>query len=206
MRQSKFLIILCLVLALIGVLIAVNFYIGKPQPQQSGTKPIPETFADINPGPKTTSILAPNGRMTLFVTEGKASSGVTDTFSVSVDSGPQTQIYSETLAEGVTISVPYNTFSPDNKYIFLKKSGPAGITYFALRTDGKPIVKDSQTVDFLSLFNSKYPGEFKVTDVTGWGGMTLIVLNTDKPNGSIGPSFWYDAASDSFISLSTRFN
>lgn len=201
----KLLLIFCLVLVITGVLLVANFYLGRSQP--SSTKSIPQVFADINPGPKTTTILAPNGKMTLVVKEERVKDGVIDTFSTQDEKAPSaTQIYSETLPKGTLISVPFNTFSPDNKYIFLKKTAPNGVTYFVLKTDGTVFAKDEKTIDFLSLFKEKYPDDHSVTDVTGWGGINLIVVNTDKPDGTISHSFWYDVASNSFIQLSTRFN
>lgn len=203
--SHRLLLIFCLVLVITGVLLVANFYLGKSQ--QSGTKSIPPVFADINPGPKTTTILAPNGKMTLIVKEEKVKDGVLDMFSTQDEKAASaTQIFSETLPEGTSISVPYNTFSPDNKYIFLKKIAPTGVSYFVLKTDGTAFAKDEKSIDFLSLFKAKYPDDHSVTDVTGWGGLNLIVVNTDKPDGTISHSFWYDVDSNSFIQLSTRFN
>ena len=55
------------------------------------------------------------------------------------------------------------------------------------------------------LFAQKY-ADYKITDVTGWAAPTLLVVNTDKLDGTVGPSFWFDVASLSFTRLSTRFN
>ena len=73
-----------------------------------------------------------------------------------------------------------------------------------LTVSGKPIIPETQTIEFTKLFESEYP-EYIITEVTGWGGINLIVFNTDKVEGGIGPSFWYDVASRSFIRLSNRF-
>jgi len=117
----------------------------------------------------------------------------------------QKEIYSVNLPSGDTLSIPLNTFSPDDKYVFLKQTGTDGLSYFALTVSGEPITKDSQTADFSSQFAAKYQN-YKITDATGWGGMNLIVFNTDKSTGGQGPSFWYDVPSHSIIQLSTRFN
>lgn len=205
-HHSNLLLIFCLILALIGVLIVMNFYIAKPGSVNSGggSQVIPQSFADITPGPKTTTILAPNGKMNLIVKEEKTKDGTVDTFYSQTDSSGQVQIYTETLAAGTTISVPYNTFSPDNKYIFLKKTTPTGVSYFVLKTDGTAFKNSEQSIDFVSLFNSKYP-DATASDVTGWGGMTLIVINHNNPDGTVKNSFWYDVASNSIIPLSTKF-
>ena len=64
---------------------------------------------------------------------------------------------------------------------------------------------ETPTIEFAELFESKYP-EYKITAVTGWGGLNLIVINTDKIDGGTGPSFWFDLSGHSFIRLSNRFN
>lgn len=199
----RLLLIAGLVLGFVVVAIA-RVYVVKNQKQVSLPARI---FANVTPGPKVTTILAPNGKMTLIVREEKTKNGMVDVFSIQDQKTMQNvQIYSETLAEGAEISVPYNTFSPDNKYIFLKKTGPSSVSYFVLKTDGSSFAKGEKTIDFLSLFNQKYPDTHTVTDVTGWGGVNLIVVNTDKSDGGISHSFWYDVSSNSFIQLSNRFN
>lgn len=114
-------------------------------------------------------------------------------------------IFTKTVPPGVVITVPFNTFSPDNKFIFLKEMGDGYSKHFVLSLSGRDIVQGSQTIDIEPEFAEKYP-DFKITDVTGWGGINLIVVNTDKIEGGIGPSFWFDIGSSSFIRLSTRFN
>lgn len=208
-RQFKVLFLTVFIIAFALVAYALVFSSSKKAQLQQQSQPqvIAQTFAEVKPSPKTTTILAPDGKMDLVVKEEKSGDSMIDTFTVSdASGGPQTQIYSETLPQGTTITIPYNTFSPDNKYIFLRRTDSSGFTYFALRTDGKSVVGTEQTVDFVSLFKEKYSAEYTITDVTGWGGMTLIVINVNKTDGSQGLSFWYDVASNSFIPLATRFN
>ncbi len=102
-------------------------------------------------------------------------------------------------------SLPFNSFSPDDKYIFLKEGEGESAKYLVLRTDSKKLKGDIQTAEIVSLFEAKY-SDFKVTDVTGWGGEYVIVVNTDYKNGKVGPSFWFEPASLGFIRLNTRFN
>ena len=96
-------------------------------------------------------------------------------------------------------------FSSDDKYLFLKETTGNQITYFVLTASGLPVTKDAQTVDFSSLFTAKYP-DYVITDATGWAAPTLVVINTNKTDGKVGPSFWFDVQTKSFIQLSERFN
>jgi hypothetical protein len=98
-----------------------------------------------------------------------------------------------------------NTVSPDNKYFFIKETVPGKTLYLVFSADGKPITKESHYVEFAEKFSARYP-DLKITEATGWGGMNLIVFNTDKADGGSGPSFWFEVPNGSFIQLSNRFN
>lgn len=209
--QLKILILASLVLASFGVWNVYGFY--KERNARVSTPSFPQIQAksqiaatETKNKTKITIIPAPNGEVNMNIREETNGALVTEAFTIiNQKTGKETQIYKETLAQGNSITVPYNTFSPDNKYVFLQKTEANATSYFVLRTDGTPMEKDGQILDFLNLFNEKYP-DFKVTDVTGWGGMGLIVMNTNKQNGEKGPSFWYDVSGKTFIQLSTRFD
>ena len=77
--------------------------------------------------------------------------------------------------------------------------------YIVLRTDGKDMKDGKNYVEITKLFYEKYD-DFVISDVTGWGGEGLIVLNSKSPDGETGPSFWFDLSGFGFIRLSTIFN
>jgi hypothetical protein len=101
--------------------------------------------------------------------------------------------------------LPFNAFSPDNKYIYVYLKNSVATSYIVLRVDGTPILKEGSDLEISSLFNKKYP-TLKITDVTGWAAPTLLIVNTDKVEGGKGPSFWFDVTAHAFIQLSTRFD
>jgi hypothetical protein len=166
-----------------------------PSNVASGTPPFPVVEAQT---PELTNVNSPDGKLTLTMKKEKNQNGIVYTF-ITTDtvSGIQKNIFTKTVSPGDVISIPANTFSPDDKYIFLKEENLGQSDYFAVTPAG--------TLDISGSFSLKYP-KYKITDVTGWGGMTLIVVNTNKEDGSLGPSFWFDISGKSFIQLSTRFN
>lgn len=178
-HRSKIIILVCFLISAVSV-----YFILSSRQESKITYAPPIAIAD---SPKLTDIKSPDGKDTLNVKEEKNKENITYTFTTSK------QIFTKTVPTGTVISVPFNTFSPDNKYIFLQE----GNTYFVPLKD--------EILDINALFLEKHP-EYKITDVTGWGGMTLIVVNTDKVSGGQGPSFWFDVTNQSFIRLSTRFN
>ncbi len=152
-------------------------------------------------------IFSPDGKYTLTVYNASQTNGVLlQTFSVfsEEDKTPVKIFEKESNAQNL-VSVPPNTFSPDNKYIFLRYEDSGKSRYIVLRTDAKDIKEGSKLIEIETLFAEKQ-SNFVITDVTGWGSYSLIVINTDTKDGKKGPSWWFDLSNFSFIRLSSRFN
>lgn len=196
----KFLALIILAVGAIGAVV-----VFRPKARTSQNPPnLPELFAATIPTPTPSSIAvfdSPDGSRSLTMRHQKNSDGsVTYTFSVS-----GADIFTKPVDSSTTFSIPYNTWSPDNKYLFLKESGKDTTSYIVLTSNGTPIKPDFQTIEVTELFVKKYT-DYKITDVTGWGDPTLLIVNTDKVSGGQGPSFWLDLTNLSFIQLSDRFN
>jgi hypothetical protein len=146
-----------------------------------------------------TEVDSPDGKQTLIMKEHwNGNSGTTYALFISSKTEPgEKQIFSKTVGPSEKLLIPYNTWSPDYKYVFLKEDGVHGSSY--------SVIRDFQEVNINQLFAKKY-NQYKITDVTGWAAPTLVIINTNKVDGTVGPSFWFDVSSDSFIQLSTRFN
>ncbi len=148
----------------------------------------------------TQTVISPDGKMELKLTKKKAQGGVIWTASVG-----DKEIFNQTLPESAAVSVPFNTFSPDNKYVFLKETSEDVVSYPVLSTAGSPLSADGSIPEIASLFSQKHP-DYRITEATGWGGINLIVFNTQKATGEAGPSFWFEVPSHAFIQLSSKFN
>ena len=186
-RNSKIIILACFAISAVSVYFILNSRQKGDNLSFESQKPSYAPPVAIAESPKSTTIEAPDGKDKLIMKEEKNKENITYTFTTS------RQVFTKTVPIGTEISIPFNTFSPDNKYFFLKE----GDNYF--------VPLEDQILDISGLFAAKYP-DYKITDVTGWGGMNLIVVNTDKASGGIGPSFWFEVPSQTFIPLSIRFN
>lgn len=199
-HHSKLLfIIIIFIAAFFGVSILFS---GKSKPPIT-TEAAPVILTTPNPSLTTTNV-SPDGKMTLIMKQTKLKNSSTWDFNIQDQKGVNYKIYADTLPSGSYYEIPFNAFAPTNKYVFVKKIEATESAYPVLSTanseGSEPLIPD-----IVKLFNQKYP-DFTVTDVTGWGGYSLLVINTDKADGGIGPSFWLEAASKSFTRLSTRFN
>lgn len=147
--------------------------------------------------PKLTTVGSPDGKMSLTMKEDGADSVLYTFLLKDEGTGTSKQIFTKTASVGAVLTVPLNTFSPDNKYVFLKESYGGKNSYF--------VPLNGEEIKFSELFANKYE-DYVISDVTGWGGVNLIVINTDKTEGGVGPSFWFDVTSKSFIRLANRFD
>lgn len=186
---------------IVGASVLMSGKAQKPTPSLAAEEMFVQSkTAKPNPDTSTTSVLSPDGKMTLTMKVNRVNESSTWTF---LADGKE--ILSENLPNGSIYKIPFNTFSPDNKYIFLQKTVSDAMSYPVLSTSGKDISGDGMGLEIVSLFSAKFP-EYKVTEVTGWGGMNLIVFNTEKTSGGEGSSFWFEVPSKAFIRLSSKFN
>ncbi len=196
-RRSKSLLTIVIALAVIGGLM---WWRQTPQPAAI------EVIAEASPNPESVQTgESSDGKISLEMNGKKETDVTTWTLTAGQVGTPVKKIWSAALPHDTTMSIPFNAVSPDNKYLFLKQQAPDKARYLVLTASGEPLSQDFPTIEFAELFETKYP-EYKITAVTGWGGINLIVFNTDQVNGGTGPSFWFEIPSHAFIRLSNRFN
>ncbi|HJY98884.1 MAG TPA: hypothetical protein VJ227_04170 [Patescibacteria group bacterium] len=192
--MTKFLTI---TIAIASLLAAILFL--RPAKKEFAPN-LPVVASDPTPVPsQLTTVRSPDGKATLVMRERKEEGGTTYTFTVSSEKDPSyKEIFTKTLAEG-GITIPFNTFSPDDKYILLKENLPGGTRYFVVA------LANGQIFEASDLFAEKFGSDYVVSDATGWGGLNLVVINTQKVGGGSGPSFWFEVPSQAFIRLSHSF-
>ena len=98
--------------------------------------------------------------------------------------------------------LPANSWSPDNKYVFVQKKENGIIDSFVLKASGEPFVKTEQYLDVRALFE-QHKTKYTLKDATGWDAPELLHITT--VNGSEkGPSYWFEIPSKAFLQLATR--
>jgi len=186
-NQIKIVIPAFIVVAIfVGVVTVFSGKSQNPKPSLAALEPTPIVV-------QKTEIVSPDGKVILLMNQKRSGDNISWTFSIG-----DTQLYQETLPKDIQFSIPFNTFAPDNKFIFIKKTSANLSSYIVLSSSGK-------SMEISELFYAKY-SEYKITDITGWAAPNLLIVNTDKVGGGKGPSFWFDVSSKSFIRLSNRFN
>jgi len=175
----------------------------------SAALPVLPTLAPTTVPPEPVQIVpidSPDGLKTLTMKKQKTNDNTTYSFLTSAKSDATEQlIFNKTENSSQDISVPYNTWSPDDAFVFLKESTPTIDNYYVLHTSGESFPDGSQYLNIQDLFK-KQLSNYTLTDVTGWAAPDLLIVNTKTDQGQQGPSFWFTVSSQSFLQLGTYFN
>lgn len=154
---------------------------------------------------ETSTVISPDGTSKLTMKKLQKDATTTYSFLTRSETGSREQlIFYKTIPFSQSFTIPFNTWSPDNKYVFLKESTPAGDVYYVFNASGESFADNSRFINVSDLFSQKLP-DYTVTEMTGWADPYLVIINTKTKDGKQGPSFWFEIPSRSFIQLSTHF-
>lgn len=154
---------------------------------------------------ETSSMGSPDRSMNLTMNKQRGKDATKYTFFTSTPEGIDQNIFAKQLDESESLLIPYNTWSPDNKYVFLKEVTNGLPNYYVMRADGSTLKDYEKYVNIQKLFSERQP-DYTIVDVTGWGDPNLIIVNAKSNTENRVVSFWFEVSSQSFILLSTYFN
>ena len=184
----------------------VNNQIWKPE---ISPMPSPSPVPSPSPSPQIQSHLSADGKMELII-QSKTKSALQNDydFYVKNQTDPKNEIgnklvFNQTLDKQAKISIPFNTWSPDNKYFFVKQSENKIDHFLLFKASGEKFEDQA----FLDITNYYLEEEIAHTlvDVTGWAAAGLLIVTTKQADQTQGPSYWFDLSNQSFIPLFTRF-
>ncbi|SRR5258708_33305241 len=184
-HHFKLILLLIIFVAAIGAIFA-GTDVKKPKPVVSkATAPITEPAF-----PEITSQESPDGKEILTIR--KLTNAGNTTYTVSSSSGID---FTKQLPKNITMSIPFNTWSTDGKTVFVKEDLGSTVNWYVY----------PENINVTDYFNQKLPN-YKLTEITGWAADNLLILNTNKADGTEGFSYWFDTGSHNFVQLSQRFN
>ena len=173
-----------LIVTIISLFFLVQRNNKRSEPVNSSAAPPIITPVQI----ETTNVMdSPDGSLKLILEE---KNGLQTIFVTTIPEGQKVQIYKKETA-GHKLEIPYNTWSPDNIYFFLKSSG----NIFA---------SDSPYLSVQELFRNKVPN-YAIEDITGWAAPNLLLINARMITEDKKASFWFEVSSQLFIQLGTYF-
>ncbi len=110
-------------------------------------------------------------------------------------------LYTAKVQNPDNLSIPFNTWSPDNKYLFIQKNENGALVF---KASGESITSDQTFFDVGDIFKDKVKNVVPKV-VTGWASLTLLIVNTVKEDHTKGPSYWFEVPSQAIIQLSSQF-
>src|SRR5258708_4674850 len=171
---------------------------------------IPKPVAEATPEPTITPWTSPDGKKILVMKMLKLShDSVRYSFFVTTDATatPSGQpVFSKIVSAATTMSIPFNTWSPDNQHFFIQEQNGNETHTYVLKASGQPFADGEVALDVENLFaqkNSDYP----IKEITGWAAPTLLIVNTNPtdPAKNTGPSFWFDISRKTVTRLTNTF-
>lgn len=179
------------------------------QPQFSLASGVPSVSIQaevVSPKVTVSSQISPDGakKLIMKVTENNDNTKTYD-FSVSDENGSNEQfIFTKILDSANSMTIPFNTWSPDNKYFFIQQDTGDIKGVFAFKATGATFANGETFLDVTDLFAKAATGN-NFGEATGWASETLIIINTVKSDNTKGPSYWFEIPSKAIIQLSTEF-
>lgn len=207
-RKSKF-IITTIIIGLLAVIIAIqlsgtsSFILNKFSRAES-VLPTP-TSIPVKEEVYKSEVHSADGTMKISL-EKKANSKFLANYKLTasdISGAKEAVILSTTLSENKEIQIPRNSWSPDNKYLFLKENEGGKLSFFVFKATKELFPDGKEFIDVVPLFDGK-KYELKLSEITGWDSNTLLHVFTQKLDGTKGPSFWFDVDNNSFYQLGSR--
>lgn len=192
-----------------GISIFFVTYKNNYRPQlsvASGIPSVPIAAEVISPKITIYSQISPDGakKVVMKVTENSDNTNTYDFSTADENSANEQHIFTKTLDSLSNMSIPFNAWSPDDKYFFIQENTGENKSIFAFKGTGEGFSDTEVYFDVTNLFKDRIT-ENSFDEATGWASETLIIINTKKPDNSKGPSYWFEIPSKAVIQLSTEF-
>jgi hypothetical protein len=152
------------------------------------------------------SQISPDGmkKVVMKVTQNSDNTSTYDFSTADVTGANEQHILTKTLNAGESISIPFNTWSPDDKYFFIQQDNGGSKAVFVFQSTGAQFADGLVGLDATDLFVKANTGN-SFDEATGWASESLIIINTKKQDGAKGSSYWFEIPSKAIIQLSTEF-
>lgn len=203
--ESIFLITIVAAASLFFVVQRNNNY----QPQFSVASAIPAMSAPtevITSKIAISSQISPDGtkKVAMKVTQNPDNTSTYDFSTMDRNGANEKPIFTKTLDSSKSMTIPFNTWSPDNKYFFIQENAGDNKSVFAFQASGAAFSDGELYFDVTDLFKKRNTGN-NFGEATGWASESLIIINTTKEDNTKGPSYWFELPSKAILILATEF-
>ncbi len=151
----------------------------------------------------TASQISPDGTKKLIMKTAHNTNG-TLTYVITTADGSganNQQLYTAIVKGSENMSIPFNTWSPDNQYLFIQKNGNNALVF---KASGGPIASGQAYFDVSELFKAQVKKDI-FSRATGWASPTLLIINTITQDNTKGSSYWFEVPTKAIIQLANKF-
>lgn len=202
-KNKRFFLFLILVLTSAIVLGRSVFYLrSKTSTQAEAVQYVAQTYSakelEINNN-SVVSQISPDGLFLLIVKmqdSGQNQKSV-EIFVRDEEKQTETVVFSYQTSVDTTIEIPFNTWSPDNRYFIIAENTPDQQKYLLFKATGE-LFDESQYIDITRLYNER-DFSYSITKITGWASKAYLVVLAS--NGEKSATYWFDVYSQRFIGL-----
>ncbi len=189
-------LILFFILVFIGVFLIFPFQKSKSTPPNNP----PDKFEVSASQPQESEVYSSDGKVKLVMqVEEKNQVKTYSFFTIDIANKNRKTLFTKTVSSGGEMLLPHNSWSPDNKYLFLIENEGDSFNVLVFKASGEIFSKGQQYLDLRALFKSK--AGYSISDATGWASPTVIYVITLSEKSLKGPTFWFDLSSQTFIQL-----
>jgi len=109
-------------------------------------------------------------------------------------------LFTKTIGPKGEMFILLNSWSPDNKHLYLKEKSENGqLNFLVLKASGESFTNGKQYLDIGAILKQKKTESF-LYDITGWvSPIFLNVITTDENATKKGPSYWFNVNSGTFL-------
>jgi hypothetical protein len=160
----------------------------------------------IAPKITVSSQISPDGtkKVIMKVTQNFDGTSTYDFLTANENDVNETKIFTKILDASSNMTIPFNTWSPDDKYFFIQENSGVNKSFFVFQATGAQFAGGETFLNATDLFAKANTGNnFNVA--TGWASESLIIINTTTKDNAKGPSYWFEVPSTAIIQLSTEF-
>lgn len=161
----------------------------------------------ITPTPaiKSTQVNSLVGTKKLLMQEKNNSDGTTTyTFSVADISGKNPiELFTKTVAEGEVMEIHGNSWSPDDKYVYVVEKDKKVSHVYVFQTSGEAFADGQQYVDVVPVFTERKP-EYTFNEITGWASPTLLYVTSASQGNNAYQPFWFEVTTKAIMQVVRR--
>lgn len=191
---------------LLFILVGFAAFMAYQKTAQNTPTNQPEIVSTPTPQPSTQSeIHSPDGTMNLIMQKKSLedNSQVYSFFTQEIAKKSKLLLFTKTVNEENSMTIPYNSWSPDNKYVFIQENNASSLAFLVFTASGDNFSNGLQYLDVIPLFDNLKTA-YKVSTITGWDSPTLMHVKTVTAENKKGPSYWFDVTSRVFLQLANR--